>query len=130
MVNNLQLARKTRTSYSTRDIAEIIGVTPPMVSNYENGKNPIRPEQLVKLADLYGCTIDFLLGRIDAKRDEAVMRLLTLLGLMPNDDEADDGVRALSIRDRKVFNLYVKLDVDDKDLVERMIIRLSKGRAR
>ena len=51
-------------------VAISVGVAPPTVSMWESGaKNPNR-ENLAKLSELYGVTVDYLMG-IDAQQSEA-----------------------------------------------------------
>lgn len=48
-----------------KDIAEILGVSPQSYGYYENGINKPDPDTLIKLANFFECSIDFLLGRED-----------------------------------------------------------------
>lgn len=49
------------------DIARILNCTQACYSNYENGKRDIPPEVLETLADFYGVSVDYLLGRTNTK---------------------------------------------------------------
>lgn len=56
---------REKAGYSQKQVALILKLSGPSVSNWENGKtNPTR-ENVVRLADLYGVTVDYLLGRSD-----------------------------------------------------------------
>ena len=46
-----------------KEVAEVIKVSPQSYGYYENWVNKPDPETLIKLADLFGCSIDYLLGR-------------------------------------------------------------------
>lgn len=46
-------------------IAEKLGITQRVYSFYETGQHTIPPEILIQLADFYGVTVDYLLGRSD-----------------------------------------------------------------
>ena len=48
---------------SQKFVAISVGVSPPTVSMWENGRKEPTRENLIKLADLFGVTIDYLLGR-------------------------------------------------------------------
>ena len=50
-------------NYSQVDVAEKLSVTKQTISNWEN--NNIQPsvDMLIKIADLFGVTTDYLLGR-------------------------------------------------------------------
>ena len=63
-MNNMKEARE-RAGYSQKQVAIILQVSAPTVSEWESGKkNPIR-RNLEKLAELYGASTDYLLGRED-----------------------------------------------------------------
>lgn len=51
--------------FSQREIAEKLGTTQRTYSYYETGQHVIPPEILIQLADFYGVTVDYLLGRSD-----------------------------------------------------------------
>lgn len=61
-MNNLKLYRK-KFGKSQQEIADYLGMTQVAYGNYELGKRQINPKILLKLADLYGVSIDDLLGR-------------------------------------------------------------------
>lgn len=46
-------------------VAEKLGITKTNYSKYELGKVNIPVEMLMKLADLYGVSLDYLTGRTD-----------------------------------------------------------------
>lgn len=48
-------------------IAQMLGMSQTGYSKYETGENDIPTTVLIKLADYYGTTIDYLLGRTDVK---------------------------------------------------------------
>ncbi len=48
-------------------LAEYLGCTQVCYSNYENGKRDIPTEILMKLADYYDTSTDYLLGRTNEK---------------------------------------------------------------
>lgn len=50
-----------------KDIAEVLSVDQSTYSDYENGKINIPVESLMKLADYYKTTMDYLVGRTDIK---------------------------------------------------------------
>lgn len=45
----------------------MLGMSQTGYSKYETGENDIPTQVLIKLADFYGTTVDFLLGRTDEK---------------------------------------------------------------
>ena len=46
-----------------QDIADIIGTSQTMYARYERGANELPLRHLLKLADYYGVSADYLLGR-------------------------------------------------------------------
>ena len=47
-----------------RDVARHLGISQPSYTRYENGKSEPTIENLIKLADLFDVSIDFLCGRV------------------------------------------------------------------
>ena len=50
-----------------KQIAEVLGMSQTGYSKYETGENDIPTAILIKLADFYGTTTDYILGRTDKK---------------------------------------------------------------
>lgn len=50
-----------------RQIAQMLGMSQTGYSKYETGENDIPTHVLIKLADFYGTTTDYILGRTDRK---------------------------------------------------------------
>lgn len=48
-------------------LAKILGMSQTGYSKYETGENDIPTQILIKLADYYGTSVDYLLGRADKK---------------------------------------------------------------
>ena len=49
--------------YSQRQIAEMLEMTQPAYIRYENGSSEPTQETLVRLADIFDVSVDYLLGR-------------------------------------------------------------------
>lgn len=49
------------------DVARLLNCTQACYSNYENGKRDIPLDVLGTLADYYGVSVDYLLGRTNVK---------------------------------------------------------------
>lgn len=58
----LQTLREKR-RLSRRTLAELCGLSKNMISLYERGEKAPSVDALIKLADYFGVSIDFLLGR-------------------------------------------------------------------
>jgi transcriptional regulator with XRE-family HTH domain len=50
-----------------KELASILGMSQTGYSKYETGENDIPTAVLIKLADFYDTTIDYLLNRTDKK---------------------------------------------------------------
>lgn len=50
-----------------RQIADMLGMSQTGYSKYETGENDIPTAILIKLADYYKTSVDYLLGRTDKK---------------------------------------------------------------
>ncbi len=50
-----------------KQIAQALGMSQTGYSKYETGENDIPTHILIKLADFYGTTTDYILGRTDKK---------------------------------------------------------------
>lgn len=61
---NLREIREDR-DIKQKDLAKILNISQNTYSQYETGIIPITAETLIKLADYYGVSIDYLLDRTD-----------------------------------------------------------------
>lgn len=59
---NIKLAR-IKAGYTQQEVADILKVAKNTVSRWETGDRALTVENLVKLAELYKTTTDFLVGR-------------------------------------------------------------------
>ncbi len=50
-----------------KQIAEVLGMSQTGYSKYETGENDIPTPVLLKLADFYKTSVDYILGRTDQK---------------------------------------------------------------
>lgn len=53
---------------SQKELAKILNLSQRSYSHYENGTRKIPLDILIALADFYGCSTDYLLGRTKEKR--------------------------------------------------------------
>lgn len=56
---------RTIKGVTQKEVAKSIGVSPQSYGYYENEINKPDPEILIKLADYFECSIDYLVGRED-----------------------------------------------------------------
>ena len=52
--------------YKQKELAEYLGCTQVCYSYYENGQRDIPSDVLLRLADFYNTSVDYLLGRTDS----------------------------------------------------------------
>lgn len=55
--------RRAAMGLSQSQLALRLGVTAPCIAGWESGRTVPKTDMLVKLADVLGCTIDYLMGR-------------------------------------------------------------------
>lgn len=51
------------------DFASAMGVSQSTLSNWETGRNQADPDSLIKLADYFNVTVDYLMGRDEEKKN-------------------------------------------------------------
>ena len=61
-MNRLKDLRKQK-NLKQSDVARILNVTPQAYGNYESERREISPEHLKLIADYYGVSVDYILGR-------------------------------------------------------------------
>ena len=54
----------------SKDLASIINVEPSTITNWEKGNRSPKEDMLIRIADYFDCSIDYLLGRTDNKSFE------------------------------------------------------------
>ncbi len=59
----LKLLRKSKGYTNMKDFCEAVDISINTYQNYESGKRIPTADILIKLADFYGVTTDYLLGR-------------------------------------------------------------------
>lgn len=101
---------RTQQGWSQVEFAAKIGVTKQCVSNWENDNVLPSVEMLMRLADLFHVSTDYLLGRearsvldIDGLTDLQVAHLRLLIGDFKSANAEADQLKQI-IRDQKLFN--------------------------
>ena len=75
-MNRLKFLREEKGLFQ-KDIAKLLNVSVPAVNQYESGKRDMSTETVVKLAEHFGVSTDFLLGKSDIRnydKDEQEFR--------------------------------------------------------
>lgn len=66
-MNNNIASERVRLGWSQEDLANELDVSRDTVKKWESGESPIKSSMLVAMSDLFGCSIDYLLGRCDER---------------------------------------------------------------
>lgn len=98
-----------------KEVAIQLGIKSPSISDWEHGKTNPKPEHMVKLAKLYGVSIDYLLGANEASEPEEV-EIEPIQESSLTDDEAE------------MLRRYRALDDDGKEIIRAEALR-EKRRA-
>ena len=66
MRNNIA-SERVRLGMSQQDLANELQVPRDSVKDWESGETAIRSSMLVRMADLFGCSLDYLMARSDER---------------------------------------------------------------
>ena len=106
-MNRLKFLREEKGLFQS-DIAKILGVAVAAVGFYENEKRDMSPETIIKLAEYFYVSTDYLLGKTDirnpGKQIDDVLNE-AMIGMSKEDYEALTETQKKQIRD---FALFVK----------------------
>jgi len=67
---------KTRSTSSSKQIGEMTGISKRSINEYLTGKTNPTIENLVKLADFFNCSLDYLVGRDFEQKEKTCSKLL------------------------------------------------------
>ena len=112
---------RENSGYSQKYVALTLGISAPSVANWERGKTSPTRENVIRLADLYGVSVDYLLGRSD---DASVVAA----GVTDTPQtDTGDGLR-LSDAEKKLIRRFRDLDEDDQEAVLYRALELLKAK--
>lgn len=83
-MNRLKLLREEKRLFQ-KDIATLLNVSISAVNQYESGKRDMSTETVVKLAEYFGVSTDYLLGKSDVRNPEKTDLDKLQIGLSTND---------------------------------------------
>lgn len=66
MTNNIA-SERVKAKLTQDDLAEKLGVTRASIMRWEAGDTPLKVSLLVAMADLFGCSLDYLMGRTEER---------------------------------------------------------------
>ena len=104
MLSNLKLLREER-GLSQKTIADLLGLTQPMITKYENGTIEPDLRTLKFLADYFETSVDFLIGRTDIRRK---IEPTAPYDLNPAESELIDRFRNLSSEQRDCILMTIQ----------------------
>lgn len=110
-MNRLKFLRGEKGLYQS-DIAKILGISTSAVGFYENEKRDMSPEVIIKLANYFDVTTDYLLGKTDIRYPgEQIDDVLNeaMIGMSKADYEKLTETQKKQIRD---FAIFVKNQVE------------------
>ena len=110
MKNNFKEAREL-CELSQKYVSVELGVSAPTVSEWESGRKTPTVENLLKLKDLYGTTVDYLLGLTDDPGAQAVPDDLSQRRVLK---DAANKEKALSLSNR-ALQIAFAYEVAKKD---------------
>lgn len=73
-MNRLKFLR-TEKGENLEKVAKYLDVSIQTISNYENGKREMTPETIIKLAEYFKVTTDYLLGKSDIRNTEEIKNI-------------------------------------------------------
>lgn len=97
----LRTAREAKNKSQT-DLAQMLGVQPGSIGNWEIGGNFAGPENLIKLSDILEVSIDYLLGQNEKKQPENGM-------IQGMDGDLKEKLRRAEIIERHLSPMYAEL---------------------
>ena len=108
MIKNLRKLRETH-GISQQKLADAIGLTQQSVNKYENHKIEPDIETLIRIADFFHTTVDYLVGHTDAQGTSEGVPVYRL-----NADEV------------KLINQYRQLTLKEKDSIHLVMDNYCK----
>lgn len=108
-MKRLKMLRKEK-GITQENLSAMIGISQVTVSEYENGRNFPSADNLIKLADFFGVSTDYLLERSDIK---GVLKPGKYNG---EETELLNGYRSLPPSERALARAYLQALCDSKAL--------------
>ena len=104
-MNKIRELRKAN-GYTLKQLGVLIGVGESTVSQYENEKRQPDNATLIKLASIFGVSVDYLLGVDDKPTEER---------------QSPSATSGLTERERALLDLFSRVPADKQNLVVQMI---------
>lgn len=112
VINNIVNLKKLREDkhLSQVQLAVNLGVSQELISRYEIGSSFPQPQMLIKLANFFNCSVDYLLGLTDIQvpvnsfNSASTLEATTLY----------NKYKSLSDEDKKYFERFLEFLIDNK----------------
>lgn len=78
-MNRLKYLRTAR-GENLEKVAEYLNVSIQTISNYENEKRDMTPDTIIKLAEYFGVSTDYILGKSDNRNSDVPISKIPILG--------------------------------------------------
>ena len=104
MVANLKKLR-IKNGISQQKLADAIGTSQQSVNKYENHKIEPDIDTLIRIADYFGTSVDYLIGHTDI---DHVIESLTPVDLNSEESELIDNYRKLSPKQKQSIALIIQ----------------------
>lgn len=113
-MNRLRELRREK-DLTQKQLAEKIGLSQQVVGYYENEINQPSPDMLIRIADFFQCSIDYLLGREDDFGNVVVQNYnSTTPSLSPDEKKLIESYRALDMKNRMHVSAYVEIRLEEQ----------------
>lgn len=112
-MNRLKFLREEKGLFQS-EIAKILGVSTAAVGFYENEKRDMSPDTIIKLANYFDVSTDYLLGKTDIRNPgKQIDDILNeaMIGMSKEEYEALNETQKKQIRD---FAIFVKNQNEEK----------------
>ena len=117
--NKLKELRKEK-KITQDELAKLMNVHKGSISNWENGYRFPEEKILLKLAELYDCSIDYLLGRTDIRNPIVVKKSQVSYDVTKRDIKQYENF----VEGAETFFMNDEIDEDDKEKLFRDISEL------
>jgi repressor LexA len=132
-MENLRVARKHR-NMTQLQVASHLGISRSAYSHYETGFRDPDTDNLIRLADLFGVSVEFLLGIEDHQGSDPMVNRIPLLGSVPagtpieaiEDVEEYIDIYPRFVKHGELFALHVKGDSMEPDIRDGDIAIIEK----
>lgn len=100
MLKNLKLLR-TKQNISQQQLADVIGVSQQSVNKYENHSVEPDIDTIIKIADYFSVTVDYLIGRTETQQTIDIFSEIQF-----------------NLEEISLINKYRKATVRDKEIIQ------------